>query len=123
VRGRVVSTCRPFLRATRPGFLVPNDRLTSFDRLEIYNRRYWYRVLASMAEDFPGLRAILGQWRFDVTSYFNGCGTRSARRQLVPQPIAKSARRGKRNAHSSLVPGRLPKDMITLRPGRTGSRA
>jgi hypothetical protein len=49
--------------ATR--YIKPNDRLTSFERLEIYNRQYWFRVLGSMAEDFPGLRAILGQWRFD----------------------------------------------------------
>jgi len=46
-------------------YIKPNDRLTSFERLEIYNRQYWFRVLGSMAEDFPGLRAILGQWRFD----------------------------------------------------------
>jgi len=49
--------------ATR--YIKPNDRLTSFERLEIYNRQYWFRVLGCMAEDFPGLRAILGQWRFD----------------------------------------------------------
>jgi len=49
--------------ATR--YIKPNDCLTSFERLEIYNRQYWFRVLGSMTEDFPGLRAILGQWRFD----------------------------------------------------------
>jgi hypothetical protein len=41
-------------------FIKPNDRLTSFERLEIYNRQYWFRLLSSMAEDFPGLRAVLG---------------------------------------------------------------
>jgi hypothetical protein len=46
-------------------YIKPNERLTSFERLEIYNRQYWFRVLGSMAEDFPGLRAILGQRRFD----------------------------------------------------------
>jgi Putative DNA-binding domain len=46
-------------------YIKPNDRLTSFERLEIYNRQYWFRVLGSMAEDFPGLRAILGQRRFE----------------------------------------------------------
>lgn len=46
-------------------FIKPNDRLTSFERLEIYNRQYWFRVLSSMIEDFPGLRAVLGERRFE----------------------------------------------------------
>jgi Putative DNA-binding domain len=49
-------------------FIKPNDRLTSFERLEIYNRQYWWRLLASMQEDFPGLRAILGDRRFEAMS-------------------------------------------------------
>ncbi len=27
-------------------FIAPNSRLTAFERLEIYNRQYWYRVLS-----------------------------------------------------------------------------
>src|SRR6478736_4616875 len=42
----------------------PNDRLTSFERLEIYNRMYWFRILDSLYEDCPGLRAVLGDGRF-----------------------------------------------------------
>ncbi len=42
----------------------PNDRLTSFERLEIYNRMYWFRVLDSLYEDCPGLRAVLGDRKF-----------------------------------------------------------
>jgi hypothetical protein len=42
----------------------PNDRLTSFERLEIYNRMYWFRVLDSLYEDCPGLRAVLGDEQF-----------------------------------------------------------
>lgn len=45
-------------------FIKPNSRLTSFERLEIYNRQYWFRVLASLAEDFPGLRAVVGEKQF-----------------------------------------------------------
>src|SRR6201997_2402847 len=26
-------------------YIKPNDRLSSFERLEIYNRQYWFRVL------------------------------------------------------------------------------
>jgi len=44
--------------------IKPNDRLTSFERLEIYNRQYWWRVLDCFYEDFPGLRAVLGERRF-----------------------------------------------------------
>jgi Putative DNA-binding domain len=47
-------------------FIKPNDRLTSFERLEIYNRQYWFRVLSALGEDFPGLCAVLGQHRFDA---------------------------------------------------------
>lgn len=45
--------------------IKPNDRLTSFERLEIYNRVYWFRLLSSLAEDYPGLRAVIGQKNFD----------------------------------------------------------
>ena len=42
----------------------PNDRLTSFERLEIYNRMYWFRILDSIYDDCPGLRAVLGDSKF-----------------------------------------------------------
>ena len=41
-------------------FIAPNSRLTAFERLELYNRQYWLRILGSLAEDFMGLRALLG---------------------------------------------------------------
>ncbi len=43
----------------------PNSRLSSFERLEIYSRSYWSRVLDAFGEDFPGVRAVLGAKRFD----------------------------------------------------------
>ncbi len=36
-------------------FIAPNSRLTAFERLEIYNRQYWFRVLGALAEDFPAV--------------------------------------------------------------------
>lgn len=45
-------------------FIKPNDRLASLERLEIYNRQYWFRVLDCLYDDYPGLRAILGNRRF-----------------------------------------------------------
>ncbi len=47
------------------GFVRPNDRLTAFERLEIYNRMYWFRIIDSFHEDCPGLRAVLGDRKFD----------------------------------------------------------
>jgi putative DNA-binding protein len=49
-------------------FIAPNSRLTPFERLEIYNKQYWYRVLGALAEDFPALRAVVGAKKFDALS-------------------------------------------------------
>jgi hypothetical protein len=46
------------------GFIKPNDRLSSFERLEIYNRQYWFRLHDCFYDDYPGLRAVLGDRRF-----------------------------------------------------------
>ena len=53
---------RSLLRA----YVKPNDRLTSFERLEIYNRQYWFRVIGAVSEDFPALAQVLGAKRFDA---------------------------------------------------------
>jgi Putative DNA-binding domain len=60
-------------------YIKPNNRLSSFERLEIYNRQYWFRVLANLAEDFPGLRAILGERHFEdmCRAYLLECPSRS----------------------------------------------
>ena len=52
-------------------FIKPNSKLTSFQRLEIYNQQYWYRLIDSLREDFPGLQAYLGEEVFElvVTGY------------------------------------------------------
>jgi hypothetical protein len=59
--------------------IKPNDRLTSVERLEIYNRVYWFRILSSLAEDFPGLRAVIGQDKFDklLVAYLTECPSES----------------------------------------------
>jgi hypothetical protein len=48
------------MRATAPdgrpmselaeSFIAPNSKLSPFERLEIYNRQYWYRVTGALAE-------------------------------------------------------------------------
>lgn len=47
-------------------FIAPNNRLTAFERLEIYNRQYWFRIQSAFHEDFPGLRAVVGSHRFEA---------------------------------------------------------
>ena len=52
------------LRAEASEFIKPNDRLSSFERLEIYNRQYWFRLLDCLYDDYPGLLAVLGERKF-----------------------------------------------------------
>ncbi len=59
----VAADGRP-MRDVADSFIAPNSQLTAFERLEIYNRQYWYRVLDSLAEDFVALRMILGSRAF-----------------------------------------------------------
>lgn len=46
-------------------FVKPSASLSSHERLEIYNRRYWFRLFGCFEEDFPGVQAILGRARFE----------------------------------------------------------
>jgi hypothetical protein len=56
-------------------FIKPGPRLDSFERLEIYNRQYWFRLLDCLADDYPGLRALLGEARFHclAVAYLSQC--------------------------------------------------
>jgi hypothetical protein len=56
------------MSAVAASFIAPNSQLTPFERLEIYNRQYWYRVLDALAEDFPVLRAVVGSRAFEQLS-------------------------------------------------------
>jgi hypothetical protein len=47
-------------------FVAPNSRLTAFERLEIYNRQYWFRVLDALREDFSAVAAIVGKQKWDA---------------------------------------------------------
>ena len=72
----------------------PNDRLTSFERLEIYSRMYWFRVLDSLYEDCPGLRAALGQPRFMklIEAYLVKYPSRSFTLRNLPSRLARFIR-------------------------------
>ena len=47
-------------------FIKANDRLDSFERLEIYSRMYWYRLTENFQRDCPALQAFLGDSRFNA---------------------------------------------------------
>ncbi len=66
-------------RAEAEAIIRPNDRLTSFERLEIYNRQYWFRLYTCFEEDFPGLLAIVGRAKFDalMRAYLTDCPSES----------------------------------------------
>lgn len=63
----VASDGRPMAEIAA-SFIAPNSQLSPFERLEIYNRQYWYRVLSALAEDFPALRAVVGSTAFEALS-------------------------------------------------------
>jgi hypothetical protein len=67
------------MRIEAGDFITPNSQLTSLERLEIYSRSYWFRALDSLHDDFPGLRAVLGQQAFRRLSqaYLAACPSRS----------------------------------------------
>lgn len=55
----------PSARRAAEKIIKPNSRLTAAERLEIYARSCWYRLIDCVYEDCPGLRAVLGEARFE----------------------------------------------------------
>lgn len=57
----------------------PSRTLRPVERVEIYNRMYWFRILDSLAQDFPGLKALLGDGKFWPLAerYLSVCPSRS----------------------------------------------
>lgn len=60
-------------------FIKPNDRLSSLERLQIYNQQYWWRLLGCFNDDFRGVRAVIGERKFDLlaVAYLKECGSKS----------------------------------------------
>jgi hypothetical protein len=67
------------VREIARALIKPNDRLSSFERLQIYNQQYWFRIMGSLSEDFPGLRSLLGERKFEklAVAYLNECPSES----------------------------------------------
>jgi hypothetical protein len=60
-------------------FIKPNDRLTSFERLQLYNQMYWFRLFDAIRDDCPGLNATLGERAFGrlAQAYLAQCPSQS----------------------------------------------
>ena len=69
IAGAVMSPLNASVGVEAKLLVKPNDRLTSTERLNIYHRQYWYRILDSFNEDFPGLCAVLGERAFQRLSH------------------------------------------------------
>lgn len=79
VAGAVMSPLNASIGAEAKALVKPNDRLTATERLAIYHRQYWYRILDSFAEDFPGMAAVLGERAFErlARAYLADCPSQS----------------------------------------------
>jgi hypothetical protein len=60
---RVRAVSQDFISAAQD-LITPSATLDPVGRLELYHRQYWYRLLDSLAEDFPALRLLLGDAAF-----------------------------------------------------------
>lgn len=60
------SKMKPDKRAS--AMIEPSTKLTPHDRLEVYAQQYWWRVLDSFEEDFPGVKLLIGEKRFESLS-------------------------------------------------------
>jgi len=70
---------RPEAKDAASTLIKPNDRLSAFERLEVYNQQYWWRLLGNFRDDFPGVTAVLGEKRCDqlAVAYLEACGSTS----------------------------------------------
>jgi hypothetical protein len=67
------------VREIANALIKPNDRMTSFERLQVYSQQYWFRIMGSLSEDFPGLRSLIGGRKFEklAVAYLNECPSES----------------------------------------------
>jgi hypothetical protein len=82
------------MEAFASSFIKPNSLLTSMHRLEIYNQQYWYRLIDSLREDFPGLLAVLGEERFShlVEAYLTKYPSQSFTLRNLGERLARFVR-------------------------------
>jgi hypothetical protein len=59
--------------------IAPNKKLSAFERLEVYNRQYWFRLFEALDTDYPALIKLLGNERFRelAEAYISDCPSQS----------------------------------------------
>lgn len=50
-----------------PRFINPSKTLSPYQRIEIYNQQYWWRLLSIMQENFPLATCLFGYYDFNKT--------------------------------------------------------
>jgi hypothetical protein len=101
------------MAAEASAFIKPNSRLTSLERLDIYRRSYWFRLMGSIREDFPGLLAVVGSTAFERLSqaYLVECPSQSFTLRNLGSTLQAWLRRNPRYAGTALG---LALDMVRL---------
>ena len=56
---------RTHIRPETARFVRPSHSLAPFQRMQIYNQQYWWRLLKNLRENFPLAFALLGKKQFD----------------------------------------------------------
>ncbi len=101
------------MAAEAAAFIKPNSRLTSLERLDIYSRSYWFRLMDSIREDFPGLVAAIGATAFERLSkaYLVDCPSQSFTLRNLGSRLEDWLRRNPQYAGPALD---LALDMVRL---------
>lgn len=95
---------------TAQRYIQPSTRLEPVERLELYHRQYWFRLLDSMAEDFPTLKRLLGEetfWRL-VEAYLEAVPSQSYTLRHLGSRLADFA------AQHPALAGKHPRHAIEL---------
>ncbi|QJE97041.1 DNA-binding domain-containing protein [Luteolibacter luteus] len=81
----------PEFLAKAEELMKPGANLSSAERLELYHRQYWFRVLDSVAEDFPVLRKMAGEDKFWqlIEAYLQACPSGSYTLRHLGRSVAK----------------------------------
>ncbi len=56
----------PSLAGATRAHVAGNDRLTPAEQADLYREQFWIRHVESLTQDYPGLRALLGEEVFDA---------------------------------------------------------
>jgi hypothetical protein len=109
---------RPEAAAVAEQIIKPNDRLTAFERLQIYNQQYWWRLLGNFNDDYRTVCAIIGTRKFDklAVAYLEECGSTSwSLRELGQNLVAFIDRHPEYTAPHT----RLAREMASLEWAKT----